>query len=312
EFGSLRQDPLAKNLLQTVRSMMTGSVAGVSTGFNSLSTLGIRTEIDGSLKIIEDNTNTDFRAAMDNNFEAVKDLFTPKTSASDTRIDVTAFSAQSVAGSYEVLITQDAEKGKFVGSEIIFPIDTTDPLKTYGFSVEVDGISAAPITLPAKIYDENNRAELAADIQSLINLDSKIKAGRASVTVTFEDNKLVFTSNAYGAASNVSFMASSDMLQLGIATDAVGTAGKDVAGTVDGVAAFGFGNVLLPALGSKAEGLSMTIAHGVTEATISFSRGFAGQIDSLINDFLKTSGLIKGREDNITKDIENVKNDTTA
>lgn len=312
EFGSLRQDPLAKNLLQTVRSMMTGSVAGVSTGFNSLSTLGIRTEIDGSLKIIEDNTNTDFRAAMDNNFEAVKDLFTPKTSASDTRIDVTAFSAQSVAGSYEVLITQDAEKGKFVGSEIIFPIDTTDPLKTYGFSVEVDGISAAPITLPAKIYDENNRAELAADIQSLINLDSKIKAGRASVTVTFEDNKLVFTSNAYGAASNVSFMASNDMLELGIATDAVGTAGKDVAGTVDGVAAFGFGNVLLPALGTKAEGLSMVVAKGVTNATITFSRGFAGKIDSLINDFLKTSGLIKGREDNITKDIASVKDDTTA
>src|SRR5690606_14902492 len=149
EFGSLRQDPLAKNLLQTVRSMMTGSVAGVSTGFNSLSTLGIRTEIDGSLKIIEDNTNTDFRAAMDNNFEAVKDLFTPKTSASDTRIDVTAFSAQSVAGSYEVLITQDAEKGKFVGGEITLPIHADDPLKTYGFSVEVDGISAAPITLPA-------------------------------------------------------------------------------------------------------------------------------------------------------------------
>src|SRR5690606_30001629 len=189
---------------------------------------------------------------------------------------------------------------------------TTDPLKTYGFSVEVDGVNAAPITLPSKIYDENNRAELAADIQSLINLDSKIKAGRASVTVTFEDNKLVFTSNAYGAASNVSFMASNDMLELGIATDAVGTAGKDVAGTVDGVAAFGFGNVLLPALGTKAEGLSMVVAKGVTNATITFSRGFAGKIDSLINDFLKTSGLIKGREDNITKDIASVKDDTTA
>src|SRR5690606_23299080 len=48
EYGSLRQDPLAKNLLQTVRSMMTGSVAGITGGFNSLATLGIRTELDGT------------------------------------------------------------------------------------------------------------------------------------------------------------------------------------------------------------------------------------------------------------------------
>ena len=153
---------------------------------------------------------------------------------------------------------------------------------------------------------------MAAEIQSLINLDSKIKAARASVNVSFEDNKLVFTSNAYGASSNVSFVASSDMLELGIGADVVGTAGKDVVGTVDGVAAFGYGNVLLPALGTKAEGLSMTIADGVTNATINFSRGFAGQIDALINDFLKTSGLIKNRESNITKDIETIKDDKTA
>lgn len=311
DFGSLRQDPLAKNLLQSVRSLMTSSIAGVSDGFNSLSTLGIRTELDGSLKIIENGTNTDFRAAIDKNFEAVKDLFTPKTSSSDSRIDVTAFSARSAPGSYAVAITQQAEKGSFTGTAISFPIDTTG--KDYSFIVQVDAATAAPITLPAnKVYA--NGAELAAELQSLINLDSEVKAGRVGVQVGFNTttNQLEFTSNAYGAASRVSFTSvGADMADLGISVG-TGVIGKDVVGTVDGEAAFGFGNVLLPALGSKAEGLSMTVMPGVTEATISFSRGFAGQMDNLVNDFLKTSGLIKARETNITKDIDRVKDDTEA
>lgn len=312
DFGSLRQDPLAKNLLQTVRSMMTGSIAGISSGFDSLATLGIRTERDGTLKIIEDGTKTDFRAAINNNFEAVKDLFTPKTSSSDTRIEVTAFSGRSVAGNYDVVITQDPEKGGFTGGAIAgFPIDTTG--KDYSFNVAVDGVSSNTISLPdGKQYASG--AELAADIQSLINLDSNIKTGRVGVQVTFDTNtnQLKFTSNAYGAASIVSFAAvGADMADLGISAG-FGVAGKDVAGTVDGVEAFGFGNVLLPSIGSKAEGLSMLVTPGATSGSINFSRGFAGQMDSLINDFLKTSGLIKARETNINDKIDDVKDSTEA
>lgn len=311
EFGSLRQDPLAKNLIQTVRTLMTGSVEGVSSGFNSLSALGIRTEIDGSLKIIENGTATDFRAAMDKHFDAVKDLFTPKTSSSDTRISMTAFSARSVAGTYDVEITQQAAKGGFVADAMSFPIDTTG--KDYSFSVQVDGVGAAAINLPSnKTYATG--AELAADIQSLINLDADLKMSQVGVQVAFNTstNQLEFTSKAYGAASRVDFTATgADLADLGINVGE-GTAGKDVAGTVDGVTAFGFGNVLLPALGTKAEGLSMTIADGVSSAQISFSRGFAGKVDTAINDFLKSSGLIKAREANIDKNIATVKDDSVA
>lgn len=310
-FGSLRQDPLAKNLIQSIRSLMTGSVEGISGSFSSLSSLGIRTELDGSLKIVEDNKATSFRAVIDNHFEAVKDLFTPKTSASDTRINVTAFSGRSVAGSYEVEITQQAEKGGYIAAAMALPVNTLND--DYSFSVQVDSISATSIALPAN-KEYLTGAELAAEIQSLINLDSAIKTARVGVQVSFNTTtqQLEFTSNAYGANSSVAFSAvGAGMANLGISIG-VGTAGKDVAGTVDGVEAFGLGNVLLPALGSKAEGLSMTVAQGVTNATINFSRGFAGKVDNVINDFLKTSGLIKARETNITKNIQTVKDDSEA
>jgi flagellar hook-associated protein 2 len=190
-----------------------------------------------------------------------------------------------------------------------FPIDTTG--KDYSFTFSLDGVTSSSITLPsAKVYASGT--ELAADIQSLINLDSNINEVKANVAVSFVGNKLVFVSDSYGSSSKVAFTAvGADMADLGIAVGA-GTSGTDVGGTVGGVAAFGYGNVLLPAIGSKAEGLSMTVQPGATSGTITFSRGFSGSLTSLINDFLKTSGLIKERETNIGKDITKVEKDEEA
>lgn len=311
DYGSLHRDPLAKNLMQGIRNILSSSVAGLNGGFSSLSNLGIRTELDGSLKITEEEGNTGFRAAIDNNFDFVRDLFVPKTSSSVSDIEVTKYSAKSQAGSYDVVITQQPSKGTLTTNDVAltFPIDTTG--KDYGFIVKLDGVESASIALPdGKIYASG--AELASELQSLINLDTAIKEARASVSVSFVSNKLVFTSDAYGTSSKVEFSAVGvDMADLGIAIGA-GTAGTNVGGTVGGVAAFGYGNVLLPALGSPAEGLSMSVEPGATSGTITFSRGFAGSMTNLMNDFLKTSGLIKDREISINKDIDNVEKDEEA
>lgn len=312
DFGSLHRDPLAKNLMQSLRNTLTSSVPGITGAFSTLGELGIRTKTDGSLEIIEDakEANTNFRAVMDNNFEAVRDFFVPKTSSSTSDITVTKFSANSKPGTYEVLITQQPVKGHLEGASIIpaaFPFDTG--AEDYSFAVKLDGNQSATITLPAnKTYADG--AAFAADIQSLINLDATIKAARATVNVSFDGDKFTFGSDSYGASSNVEFTAASTaMADVGIAIG-VGTAGKDVAGTIDGVAAFGYGNVLLPGIGSKAEGLSLLVQPGATSSSINFTRGFAGSLTSLVNDFLKTSGLIKERETVITKDIARVATDT--
>ena len=311
DFGSLHRDPLAKNLMQSIRNVLTASVPGLADGFSSLSNLGIRTELNGSLKIVENEGNTGFRAAIDNNFDYVRDLFVPKTSSTASLIEVTKFSAKSTPGSYAVSITQQPSKGSLSAGTIplTFPIDTTG--KDYSFTFKLDGIETASISLPdGKSYASG--AELAAEIQSLINLDTNIKAAKNSVAVNFDTDKLVFTSDAYGTSSKVEFTAvGADMADLGISVGS-GTTGTNVGGTVGGVAAFGFGNVLLPALGSAAEGLSMTVQPGATTGTITFSRGFAGSMTNLINDYLKTSGLIKDREGNINKDIAKVEKDEEA
>jgi flagellar hook-associated protein 2 len=313
EFGSLRRDPLAKNLVQGIRNFLSATVPGLSGGFDRLASLGIRTELDGTLKIIENEGNTSFRSAIDNNFDAVRDLFVPKTSSSTSLIEVTKFSNKSTTGSYAVAITTQPTKGSLTAGAIVsaFPIDTTG--KDYTFEVKLDGITSTTITLPtAKTYATGT--ELAADFQSLINLDSVFTQAKISLTASYDSgtNKLIFTSNAYGADSNVEFTAvGADMADLGIALGA-GTAGTNVEGTIDGTAGFGFGNVLLPAIGSKAEGLSMLIQPGASTGTISFSRGFTGGLTGLFDDYLKSSGLIKAREDSLDKDITKVEEDEEA
>jgi flagellar hook-associated protein 2 len=311
ENGSLARDSVTNNLLRSLRTAITGAIPGIENGgFDALAAFGIRTELDGSLKIIEDNTNTDFRAAINNHFDKLANFFAPKTGSSDSRIDVTAYGARTKPGNYEVVITQEASKGQYVAGELT-SLDTTG--KDYGFTILVNGVLASPISLPAdKVYASGD--ELAADLQSLINLDPALKAAGASVNVAYnsDTNQLEFISTAFGAQSRVEFIAvGGDAEELGIAIGA-GTAGTDVAGTVNGVAAFGYGNVLLPALGSDAEGLSMIIAPGATTATINFSRGLAGQLESLINDFVKNSGLISNREETINKDLKRVDDDKQA
>ncbi|WP_049721819.1 flagellar filament capping protein FliD [Gilvimarinus polysaccharolyticus] len=310
EYGSLRNDSLANNLVDSVRNFIGAAVPGIGDGFTNLANLGIQTKLDGTLEINEDpeRANTNFTAAMGANFDLVKALFTPSVSSDSSKIEVTGFSAQTSPGDYEVVITQHATKGELTGTAAAgFPLDTTG--KDYSFDIAVNGVDAS-ITLPdGVIY--NSLADVATEIQSLINLDANIQQSRSLVSVTVDGGALSFVSDTYGKDSKIAIKAvGADTADLGLQV-ATGTNGLDVAGTVDGVAAFGFGNVLLPAINTNAEGLKFIIKDGATTANINFSRGFAGGMSSLINNYLDTKGLIAERETKFETDRVDIADDRT-
>lgn len=308
EFGSLQSDALAKNLVQTLRSTIGNLVPGIEDdGFNALTNVGIRTKLDGSLELIEnDDTDADFRAAMDNNFDLVRELFAPQTSSSSAQIEVTKYGAMSVPGSYDVVISQDPTQGELTAGSMAIPLDTTG--KDYSFVMTVNGSESSSISLPSgKTY--NTSQELVDELQSLINLDPNLKASGSKVEVSFDTDHLVFTSTSFGSKSTVTIDSlGADTADLGLDV-ATATTGIDVVGTVNGKAGFGFGNVLLPAIGTDAEGLSMLITPGASSGTINFSRGFAGGMSNTINEFLKSSGLIGEHEKSIKEDISEIEDD---
>lgn len=313
--GVLRGDPLATGLMRSVRGMLGSAVPGNDSGFSSLASLGIRTRLDGTLEINEDSGPLGFRSAMDNNYEQVKNLFVPNTSSSNARVDVTGFGARTQPGTYEVEITQQASRGQYTGDAVTlnFPLDTTG--KDYSFDIRVNGADASStISLPeGKIY--NSADEIAADLQALINLDTGLKENQAKVQVSYDADagQFLIESSAYGSDSRVSFTnVGADLAaDLGI-TAKVGSSGTDVAGTVNGEAAFGYGQVLLPAVGSAAEGLKMIIAPGATNATVNFSRGLGSEMLRQFDTYLQSSGLIKQREDTVRGNLSDVSDSREA
>lgn len=318
--GSLSTDGLARSMFSQLRNLIGEEVVGVESGFTALTNLGIRTQLDGTLEIEEET----FSEAFSENYDLVETLFARDTRSGNNYVDVRlgSYASNTVPGDYEVEITQDPSRGLIGGNAITAPgfdagVETFAPsLDTatgdYSFKVSVDGVQSDTITLTGNYASVE---EVRSELQSLINGDSNISDAGVGVDVTYDaaSDSFAFTSRSYGRSSSVSFgSASADMAGLGITDALSGTAGKDVKGTINGEAAFGTGKVLLPALGTDAYGLSLTVRPGASSEgafTASFSQGFAGTMDKLITSMLGSEGAISSREENITGQLEDITED---
>ena len=319
-LGSLARDPSAKGMESQIRSLISSTIDGLTGNYTALATIGIQTELSGEISINE----SQFQSVLDNNFSALTDLMTGTSSSSDARVNITRTKAATAAGSFAVVVTTDPAKGFMTGNAISAGDATTLGLTTatgsfgagldtsvgsYSFKVSVDGTSSSLITLSGTYTDTD---ALIADMELQINGDSALSGVAAALDLSYDtaSGSFTATSRSYGGASTVSFSAlGTDMALLGLA--GTSTSGVDVAGTIDGVDMFGSGNILLPALGSELEGLILEIAPGVTNATITLSRGFSNEVNNILDDFLANSGLIDTRESLMDKQLTAIKTDRT-
>ncbi|HEY7771669.1 MAG TPA: flagellar filament capping protein FliD [Marinagarivorans sp.] len=301
QYGSLANDALAKSVIGQMRNIFASSIPGLpeDATFKALTNLGIRTELDGSISI----NDKEFDAAFKDNLEGVQKLLSASTQSSSSAITVNSFGKQTDAGEYDIVVTTTPRKGYYEGGVVAqgFPFDTTG--KDFGFNLTVDGVVTDLISLPAgETY--NTEAEMAAAMQSAINADPKLKAAGTNVSVSFDTDHFVMTSSKYGTSSRVNVTSATDDaindLQIAVGN---GVAGRNVAGTINGVAGFGLGQVLLPKLGQPGEGLSVIAGENATSTTVNFSRGVGGQLDEVIKTFLQSNGLIDKREEKLERDI---------
>lgn len=313
--GDLAGDSSARTMISRLRSMISDAVPGVSSGFTALTNIGIRTAKDGSLSVSEE----EFSAAFSSQFDLVKNLFASGVTSSSSAIkaEMGSFASKTVPGTYGIEISQAPTQGRSTNGPLTYDFGVNGPLDTsgggYSFEVKVDGISSNPIELD-RSYDSTQ--QLVEDLETRINNDANLKEKgvKVSVMLDTDTNALTFISREYGSSSGVEFSAvSPNLAAAGVGFDSLtATRGKDVAGSIDGIAGFGAGNVLLPALDSKAYGLNLTVADNAPTGQrfeIGFARGFAGELTNLINDFLGNSGALKMRQDNLQSQLRKLDDD---
>jgi flagellar hook-associated protein 2 len=143
-------------------------------------------------------------------------------------------------------------------------------------------------------------------LQTAINGTSAFSSASSTVTVAANATTgfLSIASNRYGSASNVSL---SNGLGTTVATfmgaTPATTVGVDVAGSINGVAATGSGQYL-----TGVDGLKLLVNGGAVgqRGSVSFSQGYAYQLNNLVSGYLANPSIISGRTDGINQSIKDI------
>ena len=306
--GPLLGDSTLLNIRNSVQSTLGNIVANLGGSYNSLASIGITTQKDGTLSLDTNALNN----ALTQNQNAVGMVFAVAGTPTDAQVSYQGSTSATAAGNYAVQITQAATQGSFAGTVPTAPTLTIDNTNNT-FGVSVNGIQSSSVSLAQKTYAST--ADLATAMQNGINSDATLKAAGLSVAVTYDTDHFVITSSSYGSVSsvNVSSAGTGVTAALGLSVGS-GTSGKDVAGTIGGSAATGFGQTLTGSAGGSA-GLQVQVQGTTTgdRGSVAFSRGIADQLNTMITNFLDpTNGLLTDRNNEINTDIKNIDTKRTS
>ncbi|KZZ60695.1 flagellar capping protein [Oleiphilus sp. HI0125] len=302
--GLLVGDTATRSISNQIRNILGRTIEGLGNDpVRGLAELGISTNNDtGNLQFNE----AEFREKLESSPESVAAVFSKQGRTTDGQIEFLRAGSDTKPGSYDINVTQLSTKGAFTGASALAASTVIDG-DNDTFTLSIDGNSSATITLTAGTY---NQADLVAEIQSQINADQSLSNAGVSLVVALDgSNQLTFTSDSYGSNSQVQFLGvdATTLTTLGI--DAVaGTAGLDVEGTINGVAATGTGQVLSGASGTDVAGLLVEIQGGATgsRGSVSYIEGVGEKLVDLINNFLSVDGTITAKNERLNSELDSI------
>ncbi len=290
--GQLLGDPTAQAIQVRVRAALSQAVQ--SGTLSSVTQLGVAFQKNGSLSLDISKLN----AVVASHPNDIAGLFAAVGTPSDSLITFSAAGTATRPGAYTVNISQVATHGAAQGTAVAPTVITAGVNDSLSFAV--DG-STASVTLAPGTY---TAAALAQQLQTQINGLPALSSSSVAVTVTQSGGVLNIASQSYGAGSSVSLTGGNGVAALfGTSTSA---SGVDVAGTINGVPATGTGQALTGARGSAAEGLKLQVNGGVTGArgSVSFSRGIADQLNTLLTGYVGAGGIIQSRANSLNSQIQ--------
>lgn len=138
-----------------------------------------------------------------------------------------------------------------------------------------------------------------------------------AVTNHFDDIAALFSTSARSSDAQVSYLGSTSKTQTGtyaITVSQLGSDNTNMVGMINGVAGTGLNQELIGATGDASEGLRIKVTGGSTGArgTVTFVKGYAAQLDDILDGLLDDDGLLAARTDGITASVKRLEQQTDA
>lgn len=300
----LQGDSAVRSIQSELRRTLGSALTTAGGGLTTLSDIGIAFQTDGTLKL----DSAKLQTVVDDPTKDISTLFAAVGKPTDSLVSFASATSSTKAGTYALNVTQLAVQAAALGNVVLGGTTTITTGLNDTLSLSVDGV-AASVTLAAGDYTP---AQLAAQIQSKINGASVLSAAGSVVTVSLASGALSISSNRYGTASKIESLAGNALAATFGTVDYANGTGKDVAGTIGGVAATGSGQMLTGA--GDAIGLNINIIGGATgdRGSVKFAQGYAAQLDKLIGGMLATDGTLSSRTDGINTSIKDLGSRRTA
>lgn len=299
--GVLIGDATARGIQNQIRTTLSTAVNGLGGGFTSLASIGVSFQKDGTMAV----DSTKLQTALTNNFSEIAGLFTTIGKATDSLTTYSSSTSATVQGAYPLNISTLATQGALTGDAVLTSGNTTIAANT-SINVTLDGVTAA-VALAAGSYSSSALATL---IQTSINGTSAFSSIGSKLTATITGGGfLKLTAGSYGTTSNVVLADGTGTTVATLSgTVTTGTAGVNVAGSLNSISATGSGQYLTGSAGTPAEGLKLLINGGATGArgTVNFSRGYANQLNTLFASVIGSSGTISTTTDGVNKSIKDI------
>ncbi|MGK5028236.1 flagellar filament capping protein FliD [Janthinobacterium sp. MDT1-19] len=304
--GILMGDSTVQSIQSQLRRQLGAPITGLSSGMNTLSQVGISFQKDGSLTLEASKLDK----AISANFGDIAGLFSAIGKATDSNVAFTSSTAATKPGTYDLSITTMASQGSLTSDGVLPASTTIASDTTWNITLNDTEPSAAKntarVSIPAGTYTP---AQMASLMQSSINGVKAFSDNGATVSASIDGTgKLVLVSSRYGSISNLALSNGTGTGTETLFGAAKPVKGADVAGTLGGQPVVGSGQTLTGAPGSQAEGLKIEVTGGTTgsRGTVSFSQGYAYQLNNLATSFLGTKGMITGRTSGINETLKSV------
>ncbi|OZA04796.1 MAG: flagellar hook protein, partial [Methylophilaceae bacterium 17-44-8] len=133
----------------------------------------------------------------------------------------------------------------------------------------------------------------------------------------FDDIAALFSTSAKATDAQITYLGNTSKTQSGTYPITVSQIGSDITnmvGTMNGVAGNGLNQELIGATGDASEGLRIKVTGGSTGArgTVTFVKGYAAQLDDILDGLLDDDGILAARTDGISSSVKRLERQTDA